>query len=214
MNPINLDYPRLLDELNELAENLDRNKFSLSWADVNWGIAELWLEHRHYDWSQRHRLALKHYHCALHLYEHTKIILINGLHFQNSIGIVYRSLALTEPDFSLKQAITAYQSALTIFTQLRYPAEWAMVQNNLGIACFTHIEERSTDETNLAFISFNAALHIHTRTDYPDDWARIHHNLGTLYQSQQKPVNQVDFCKKAIEHYTRALTIHPEAKHT
>ena len=73
-------------------------------------------------------------------------------------------------------------------TRAELPQDWAMTQNNLGIA----LQEQGTrtdGEAGRALLeqavsAYRAALEVRTRAELPQDWAMTQNNLGTALQEQ------------------------------
>jgi hypothetical protein len=53
---------------------------------------------------------------------------------------------------NLEIAITGYEIALTVFTQDRFPIDWAMTQNNLGIAYWNRIRYQYRSRNSCALL--------------------------------------------------------------
>ena len=84
----------------------------------------------------------------------------------------------------LAAAVAACRLALDVYTRDETPAEWAMTQNNLGIA-LQALGEREGSPTRLteAVTAFRAALEVRTRKAMPTDWAAIQNNLAAALQT-------------------------------
>src|SRR5262249_58802400 len=79
----------------------------------------------------------------------------------------------------LEEAIAAYREALKERTRGRTPREWAVTQNNLGIALFRLGERESgTRKLEEAIAAYREALKEHTPERYPLDWAGTLGNEG------------------------------------
>ncbi len=59
---------------------------------------------------------------------------------------------------NLEIAITGYEIALTVFTQNRFPIDWAGTQNNLGAAYSNRIRGERADNLELAIKCYEDAL--------------------------------------------------------
>ena len=79
----------------------------------------------------------------------------------------------------LEEAVAAYRAALQEYTRDRVPLDWAMTQNNLGLA-LTSLGERESDTRRLeeAVDAYRAALSERTRERVPLHWAATQNNLG------------------------------------
>ncbi|MFM6790456.1 MAG: hypothetical protein ACKPJP_28260, partial [Microcystis panniformis] len=102
------------------------------------------------------------------------------------IARVIQNLCVDITQFPLKSrannleiAITGYRTVLEVYTRDAFPDEWAMTQNNLGIAYSNRIRGEKADNIELAIAAFNLSLEVSTRD--AEDWANIQNNLGTTY---------------------------------
>jgi CHAT domain-containing protein len=107
-------------------------------------------------------------------------------------------------------AITGYEIALTIFTRVDFPEDWAATQNNLGNAYSQRIRGDKTKNIEQAITAFSAALEVYTHPDslnFPQDWAMTQNNLGNAYRDRIKgdPSENLEI---AIKAYTAALQIY------
>ena len=77
----------------------------------------------------------------------------------------------------------AYRQALTVRTRDDLPQDWAMTQNNLGIALRALGERQGGPEglrrLNEAVEAYRQALTVRKRDDLPQDWATTQNNLGS-----------------------------------
>ncbi|MEI2577837.1 tetratricopeptide repeat protein [Scytonema sp. PRP1] len=82
---------------------------------------------------------------------------------------------------NLEIAITGYEIALTVFTRERFPIDWAMTQNNLGLAYGDRIRGERAENLEVAIECYTQALQERTRDRFPIDWAMTQNNLGIAY---------------------------------
>ncbi|MEM7553356.1 MAG: CHAT domain-containing tetratricopeptide repeat protein, partial [Cyanobacteria bacterium P01_A01_bin.84] len=87
---------------------------------------------------------------------------------------------------NIENAISAYQQALTIYTQQDFPYEWAMTQNNLGITYRERIKGKRGENIENAIFAYQQALIIRTQTDFPQNWAATQNNLAAAYSTSIK----------------------------
>ena len=68
--------------------------------------------------------------------------------------------------------MSAYRAALEEYTRERVPLDWAMTQNNLGIA-LRRLGERESGTARLqeAVAAFNACLTV-IKTAWPEEWVQ------------------------------------------
>ncbi len=100
----------------------------------------------------------------------------------------------------LPEAIAAYQRALRTFDARHYPAEFAILQNNLATA---FLSTRSPISEALAVQSFEQALKAVNLIDHPAEYAMLQNNLGNALQSIAS--------SHALDNHLRALDAYDEA---
>ena len=106
-------------------------------------------------------------------------------------------------------AIAGYEITLTIYTRQDFPIDWAMTQNNLGIAYSDRILGNKATNLEGAIAAYNAALQVSTRQDFPQSWATTQNNLGLAYSDRilgDKATNlegAIASCNAALEVRTR-----------
>jgi tetratricopeptide (TPR) repeat protein len=108
----------------------------------------------------------------------------------------------------ITDAIAAYQRALRTFNRTRYPAEFAILQNNLAAA---FLSMPATDEAGkmreaLAVQAFEEGLKIVTLTDHPSEYAMLQNNLGNALQVAATG-HPAENNLRAIEAYDEALKV-------
>ena len=160
----------------------------------------------------------------------------NAGEYDRAIGPYEQALALRPKDIEARtNAAVAHQQtqfgdtgahlnrAVELFTGslILAPAvseNWAMTQNNLGIALKTQGERTEgaagTQLLAEAVTAYRKALEVYTRAALPQGWAATQNNLGTALQTQgertegaagaQLLVEAVTAHRQALEVYTRA----------
>ncbi len=112
---------------------------------------------------------------------------------------------------NLEIAITGYELVLDTYQRLDLWVEWAIVQNNLGLAYAERIMGDKAKNQEKAIAAYHDALTVRTRAELPQDWAMTQNNLGTVYAERimgDKAKNQ----EKAITAYHDALTVRTRAE--
>jgi len=129
-----------------------------------------------------HREALELYRAAAERlpfdapYEHGVAARLQGLSAQ-VLGERGGDLAL------LREAEKAYREALSEFTRERYPRDWGLLQNRLGVVLFRQDRLSADHEVvKAAMGAFQASLSQLTRSDDPYRWAEVLHNLAQAMQ--------------------------------
>ena len=124
--------------------------------------------------------------------------------FSNSI----REFPLGDRSINLEMSITSSQLALKIFTRRDNPKEWAMTQNNLGIAYGARIQGEKADNIEHAIACHELALQIYTDKQLlPEDWALVQNNLGIAY-SNSLLGDRADNLEQAISAFMSALQVY------
>jgi tetratricopeptide (TPR) repeat protein len=100
----------------------------------------------------------------------------------------------------LSEAMAAYQRALRSFDARRYPAEFAILQNNLATA---FLATKSPLAEALAVQAFEEGLKAVNLVDHPVEYAMLQNNLGNALQSVAS--------SHAVENRVRALAAYDEA---
>ncbi len=108
---------------------------------------------------------------------------------------------------NMEIAITGYEVALTVNTREALPFEWAMTQNNLGLAYSDRIKGDRADNIEQAIAASTAALTVYTREALPFEWAMTQNNLAAAY-SQRIKGDRADNIEQAIAASTAALTVY------
>jgi tetratricopeptide (TPR) repeat protein len=107
---------------------------------------------------------------------------------------------------SLEAAIAAYREALKERTRERVPVDWAMTQNNLGIALLRLSgRENSTARLEEAVAVYREALKEWTRERVPLHWAMTQNNLGIALLRLGERENSVARLEEAVAAYHEAL---------
>ena len=95
-----------------------------------------------------------------------------------------------------------------MFDRARYPAEFAVLQNNLAAAFLSMaaVDETAKMREALAVQAFEEGLKIVTLTDHPSEYAMLQNNLGNAlqYASSGHPLEN-NF--RALEAYDEALKV-------
>jgi len=107
---------------------------------------------------------------------------------------------------ALVKAIATYRLVSQEQTRDRVPLNWAMTQNNLGIALSTLGERESgTARLEEALAAFRAALEERTRDRVPLDWAMTQNNLGNALQTLGERESGTARLEEALAAFRAAL---------
>ena len=121
-----------------------------------------------------------------------------------NLGLTIQTLASINAGL-ITDAISAYQRSLKIFTQEKYPKEYAILHNNLATAYLSIpiTDEKAKMREALAVQSFEEALKVVTLVDQPSEYAMLQNNLGNALQYVSS--------SHAVENNLRALDAYDEA---
>lgn len=124
-----------------------------------------------------------------------------------NLGLVLQSLAASNKA-RITDAIAAYQRALRTFDKAKYPAEFAILQNNLATAFLSipFTDERAKMREALAVQAFEEGLRVVNLIDHPAEYAMLQNNLGNALQyASSSHVVENNF--RALEAYDEALKV-------
>jgi tetratricopeptide (TPR) repeat protein len=123
---------------------------------------------------------------------------------QINLGLICQALAPTGKA-RITEAIDLYQRALRTFNKNEFPAEYAILHNNLATAFLSMpmSDERGKMREALAVQSFESALEVVTLEDSPNEYAMLQNNLGNALQYVSS--------SHALENNLRALSAYDEA---
>lgn len=108
----------------------------------------------------------------------------------------------------LTDAIVCYQKALRTFTKDSYPAEFAILHNNLATAYLSIplTGEKAKMREALAVQSYLAALEVVTLESDPSEYAMLQNNLGNALQYADSG-HPVENNLRALQAYDEALKV-------
>lgn len=108
---------------------------------------------------------------------------------------------------AIEIALIIYQATLEVYTPVKDPQNWAMLQSYLG----NMYRDRSFDDPaknfKQAIFHYCLALEVLTKDQYPYRWGIIQRDLGMLHAYNQQP-GQDHKLITAITHYRKALAVH------
>ncbi len=124
-----------------------------------------------------------------------------------NLGLVLQTLAGVNRA-RMTDAIAAYQRALRIFDRVRFPREFAILQNNLATAflAMPFTDERGKMREALAVAAFEEGLQVVTFIDHPAEYAMLQNNLGNALQYASSS-HAVENNLRALEAYDEALKV-------
>ena len=100
-----------------------------------------------------------------------------------NLGLICQNLAGMGRG-KIQDAISAYQRALRVFDKSKFPAEFAILQNNLATAFLSipFSDESGKMREALAVQSFEEGLKVVSLIDHPTEYAMLQNNLGNALQ--------------------------------
>jgi tetratricopeptide (TPR) repeat protein len=116
------------------------------------------------------------------------------------------SASLGDRTASLRRAMECYKAALRIRTEGDFPREWAVTQNNLGIAWWDLPSGDRDANLRRAIECYGAALRVSTQEAFPQDWAGLQNNLGLAWGDLTYDDRDANL-HRAIECYEAALRV-------
>ena len=109
---------------------------------------------------------------------------------------------------ALWQSIGLYRQLLSTASRERAPLQWAMTQNNLGLALETLGERESgTARLDEAVAAYHEALKERTRERAPLQWATTQYNLGLALETLGERETSTARLEQAIAAYREALSV-------
>lgn len=109
---------------------------------------------------------------------------------------------------AVRDAIAAYEDALTVRTRRANPLEWATTRNNQGLALLTLGEWGDHQALEQALVAFGDALEVSTRDAAPIEWAVAHCNRANALQILGRSRGDAARLEQAVAAYDEALQIH------
>ncbi|ELS02103.1 hypothetical protein Xen7305DRAFT_00018140 [Xenococcus sp. PCC 7305] len=108
---------------------------------------------------------------------------------------------------AIEIALIIYQVTLEVYTPVKYPQNWAMLQSYLGNMYRDRAFDDPTKNFKQAIFHYRMALEVLTKDQYPYRWGIIQRDLGMLHAYNLQP-GQDHKLIAAITHYRRALSVH------
>ncbi len=124
-----------------------------------------------------------------------------------NLGLVLQNLAGSHKA-RITDAIAAYQRSLRTFDRIKFPAEFAILQNNLATAFLSipFTDERAKMREALAVQAFEEGLKVVNLIDNPAEYAMLQNNLGNALQYASSS-HVVENNLRALEAYDEALKV-------
>jgi CHAT domain-containing protein/tetratricopeptide (TPR) repeat protein len=115
---------------------------------------------------------------------------------------------LGQPELQ-EEEIACLDLALQVYTESRYPFQWATTQNNLGVVYQNRLRGVKEENQEAALECYRAALRVYTKDRFPLDWAMTQNNLGNVYSERLRGVKEENQ-EAAMACYQAALRVYTE----
>jgi WD40 repeat protein/tetratricopeptide (TPR) repeat protein len=135
----------------------------------------------------------------------TEIAKWTAIHISNFSNFI-RDFSLGNSADNIEISITGCEVASTILTREAFPEDWAMVQNNLGLAYIYRVRENRAENLEKAIAIYEDLLQVYTHTTSPQDWARTQNNVGLAYKERIFG-DRAENIEQAIRCYQMALQV-------
>jgi len=206
---------KAFDEALEV-RTLDKYPYDYAMTQNNLGVAYRNLsEVEEEDKAENCKKAIKAFEEAMKVYTFGKFPYDYAM-TQNNLGTAYGRLSEVEEEEedkadNCKRAIKAFEEAMKVYTFGKFPYEYAMTQNNLGVAYrnLSEVEEEDkADNCNKAIKAFEEAMKVRTFDEFPYDYAETQNNLGTAYGELSIVKDKADNCNKAMKAFEESLKVY------
>ncbi|HEY3569245.1 MAG TPA: CHAT domain-containing protein [Thermoanaerobaculia bacterium] len=190
--------------------------YSLESYPKSWAIVQNNLGWVYFDRVLGHKVnnlttAIQHYAAALAVYRQEGFR-IEAAGTEHNLGTTLLELAETAfrrptevRSREIEEAISLFESALTVRTVEEYPQRWAMTRMMLALAHTYRIKgsKQSNLETAIGLLEETLAQ-VDLRQEYPLGWVKVLTNLGQLYLQRQGASREASLAL-AIEHLAAAV---------
>jgi hypothetical protein len=122
------------------------------------------------------------------------------------VGLGYLGRSSGKREENARQAVTAFEMALTLVPKDGLPTNWATIQKALGDALRRRAGADLSADQERAIAAYEASLVVRTRTSHPEAWAQLQAVLGDTYYERIKG-NRGDNLERAIAAYGGALGV-------
>jgi tetratricopeptide (TPR) repeat protein len=126
-----------------------------------------------------------------------------------ALGNELQDASLGSRSLNIGRAIACYEAALRVYTEKEFPQNWAVVQDDLGIAWSSMPTGDLAGNVGRAIACYEAALRVRAEKEFPQDWARTQNNLGAAW-STMPTGDRGESLGRAIACYEAALRMYTE----
>lgn len=128
---------------------------------------------------------------------------------EHNLGNAYAQLPTGDRGPNLRRAIGYYEAALQVFTERRFPAQWAMIQHDLANVYGDLPSGDRVENLKKTINYYKAALRVFTKRGFPVQRAMTQHNLGGTYATLPSGDRGANL-RNAIRYYKAALQVRTE----
>ena len=114
----------------------------------------------------------------------------------------------------VEETIRCYSEALRVYTEKGFPQDWAMTQNNLGVAYRDLPTGDRGENLEQAIRRYEAALRVRTEKDFPQDWAETRFNMGLTCSELSVFRESVDPLRQALKCFRDSVRGFASVGHT
>jgi len=130
----------------------------------------------------------------------------------NNAAIAHAQARLGDIAAHQRKAIALLTQAQGTWTREAHPADWALIQNNLGEAWRIMPTGDQAENLGKAIAAYGLALEVRTREAHPAEWAATQNNLGTAWLNMPTG-DRAENLGKAIAAYGLALEVYTREAH-
>lgn len=121
-----------------------------------------------------------------------------------NLGLAYYKRQIGNRSQNIENSIEYLQQALSGYSRISRPLEWARTLQNLALAYCERKQGSQLENIELAITSYEAALQLYSLEKTPQAWALTCNNLGLAYWCRMQG-DEVENTENAIHCYERAL---------
>ncbi|BAY44490.1 hypothetical protein SAMD00079811_20900 [Scytonema sp. HK-05] len=124
-----------------------------------------------------------------------------------NFSLLIQNFPLDSKELNKDIAIAGYKIALKVYTRSSFLADWARIQENLGVAYLERSKGETAENLEQAIAAFDAALEVYTCSSSPEDWARTQAYLGIAYLYRSKG-EKAENLEQVIAAFDAALEVY------
>ncbi len=214
---------RAIQHYKEALKYRTKEKNLYKYASTRYNLGNAYLSLR--DGNERENIlkAIDEFKSAYEIRKEQKNSLEFGV-ISNALGLSHLMLSEIASDPKeaaayLSEALAYFSDAADVLILDKYPVDYAMIQNNLGV-CFTRLALLGKDrEKNFkeGIKHYKNALNVYTANDFPDDYGTTMYNIGIAYHNLSKisPMPyKGEYLMNAERHLAESVNVFTESDKT